>query len=300
MTRLLASGRARTIVLALLFYVSVIGLLDGCAGGPFDRGRSALRAATEAGWRPRPLAAGPFTLLAVASPDAPGARSILRVYIEGDGLAWASRTRPALDPTPHDPIGLRLALADPAPGRRLYLARPCQFIEAGPDNACATPHWTSHRFSAEVVDAYAALLDRLARRGNVQSLTLVGYSGGGVLATLIAARLQAVDAVVTVAAPVDHDLWSRHHRVSPLVGSLDPLNNDAALAGIPQVHFLGGADTIVPPGLIDRYQARVAAGGRTAQVLVPEASHGCCWAERWPALWRRAASAIASVPPRRR
>lgn len=33
----------------------------------------------------------------------------LRVYIEGDGLAWISKTEQSLDPTPLNPLALRLA-----------------------------------------------------------------------------------------------------------------------------------------------------------------------------------------------
>lgn len=47
---------------------------------------------------------------------------MLRVYIEGDRHAWLSRTRLCADPTPHNPVALKLALADPAPGPLLYLA----------------------------------------------------------------------------------------------------------------------------------------------------------------------------------
>ncbi len=272
-------------------------LTAACAGAPPPTARPEVTAARADGWTPLALPAGPFTLFALARDDGdPGAPP--RVYIEGDGIAWVSRTRPSRNPTPDDPVGLRLALADPDPGRRLYLARPCQFLEAGEANACAAPHWTSHRFSDAVVEAYADLLHRWAQANRARSMTLIGYSGGGVLATLIAARLPAVGAVVTVAAPVDHALWTRHHGVRPLTGSRDPLADAAALRKVPQVHLAGRDDRVVPPDLNRRYLGRVAGDGRAVAVTVDGADHRCCWAARWPALWASVKDQLSTLPPR--
>ena len=49
---------------------------------------------------------------------------------------------------------------------------------------------------------------------------------------------------VTIAAPLDHAAWTAQHNVQPLVGSLNPADSQE-LRKIPQVHFLGGKDTIV-------------------------------------------------------
>ena len=53
--------------------------------------------------------------------DKPG--QDLSIYLEGDGLAWVSRTEASRDPTPDNPIGLRLAAIDPAPNV-VWIARP--------------------------------------------------------------------------------------------------------------------------------------------------------------------------------
>ena len=86
----------------------------------------------------------------------PGTGDVLRVYIEGDGHAWQSRTRPSADPTPHNPVGLRLALADPSPAPLLYLARPCQYARGEVLRHCATRYWTSARLSEEVISSLDA------------------------------------------------------------------------------------------------------------------------------------------------
>ena len=56
--------------------------------------------------------------------DRPGP---LFVYVEGDGLACLDARTPSSDPTPADPVALRLAAADPG-AAVLYIGRPCQFL----------------------------------------------------------------------------------------------------------------------------------------------------------------------------
>ena len=36
----------------------------------------------------------------------------LTIYIEGDGQAWLTRTQPSLNPTPRNPLALKLAVLD--------------------------------------------------------------------------------------------------------------------------------------------------------------------------------------------
>ena len=68
--------------------------------------------------------AGQFIVHGRERYDKPG--NDLNIYLEGDGLAWVSRREPSRDPTPDNPIGLRLAAIDPAPNV-IWLARPCQY-----------------------------------------------------------------------------------------------------------------------------------------------------------------------------
>jgi hypothetical protein len=44
------------------------------------------------------------------------------LYIEGDGYAWKNRHEPSNDPTPMNPVAMRLAAADPHPLGHLYRA----------------------------------------------------------------------------------------------------------------------------------------------------------------------------------
>jgi len=77
-----------------------------------------------------------------------------QIYIEGDGLAWIRRRMPSLDPTPVDPVAMRLAVRDSA-ANVIYMARPCQYskMARGYSRPCPMKYWTSKRFAPEVINA---------------------------------------------------------------------------------------------------------------------------------------------------
>ena len=97
------------------------------------------RIAASGGLAPEVVAAGRFDLLAYRR-LAPGDGDRLVVYIEGDGLAWINRGQISEDPTPTDPVALRLAARDDA-ASVLYLARPCQFVTGSEARNCAPRYW---------------------------------------------------------------------------------------------------------------------------------------------------------------
>ena len=208
----------------------------------------------------------------------------LTVYIEGDGTAWRSRSRVSADPTPKNPVALRLALRDPRPGL-LYLARPCQYLGRERLVRCDPSLWTSARYSQRVVTAMGRAITASKESAGDQ-LVLVGYSGGGVIASLLAARRSDVDLLVTVAAPLDLRAWTSHHGVSPLADSLDPAAREAGGAPPCAFHFHGERDAVVPPAIIEAYRRRTEAGG-TRFFTVRGFGHHCCWARDWPELLAR-------------
>ena len=95
----------------------------------------------------------------------------------------------------------------------LYLARPCQFVVS---DGCDRRLWTGARLSPEVVDIYQRLIDDAMRRTNSTQVGLIGYSGGGALAALIAERRHDVAWLVTVAADLDLAKWVGLQSVEPL------------------------------------------------------------------------------------
>ena len=208
------------------------------------------------------------------------ASATLTVYIEGDGRAWTNPWQPSTDPTPTDPIGLRLAVADRV-SPLIYLARPCQF-EISP--ACDNRLWTSARYSPEVVDAYQHLLDDALRRTGSKRLGLIGYSGGGALAALLAERRRDVAWLVTVAADLDLSEWARLNDLAPLSGSLDPADSAAVISGLPQVHLTGADDRTVPAAVTEAFVHRLTSVNRARVVVEAGFDHACCWAAAWPQL----------------
>jgi pimeloyl-ACP methyl ester carboxylesterase len=90
------------------------------------------------------------------------------------------------------------------------------------------------------VDSANIALDQLkTRAGSVDRLILIGFSGGGALAALLAERRNDVAGLVTVAANLDLDQWVRAKNLTPLRESLDPAVDAVRLAKLPQVHFVG-------------------------------------------------------------
>jgi pimeloyl-ACP methyl ester carboxylesterase len=78
------------------------------------------------------------------------------------------------------------------------------------------------RYSATVVSSMAVALERLLAEREIDRLAWMGYSGGGVLAMLLAPRFPQTQAIVTVAANRDIDAWADHHGYLRLAGSLNP------------------------------------------------------------------------------
>jgi dienelactone hydrolase len=248
-----------------------------------DRVQNASALALAKGWLPVTINAGVFTLAAYL-PDVQASAETLTVYIEGDGLAWMSRDTPSADPTPRDPIGLKLALAHPA-GAAAYLSRPCQYVGADSTAACSPTYWTDKRFAAEVVAATSAAVNTLKRRFDAQHINLVGYSGGGAVAALVAAQRTDVTLLATVAGNLDHRAWTEHFRVTPLYGSLNPADFSSSLGTVKQVHWVGAVDRVVPPLVAQSYAQRFSPSQRPTILIVDGYDHACCWAKNWTQMW---------------
>lgn len=250
---------------------------------PQERLAHADALAAQKGWQASRIRAGRFELVAYAPPHSPSVE-LLTIYIEGDGFAWVSSTTPSIDPTPRNPLALRLALAHPE-GDAVYLARPCQYVDAA-RSGCAQRYWTNARFAADVVEAENLAVDHLKQRFGANRLVLVGYSGGGAVAALVAARRTDVVRLVTVAGNLDHRAWTSHHRVEALSGSLNAADVADQLSKLPQTHFIGGKDRVIPPDLAKRWPDEFAGVNVYHLHVIPDFDHACCWAESWSALMK--------------
>lgn len=238
--------------------------------------------ATRAGLQPGTVAAAPFALTRYLR-RAPGAARLV-VYLEGDAPAWRAGGRQVSQrPPPLAPLALSLAARDPAPAVA-WLGRPCQGVD--PEAAGCDPSlWSDRRFSETVVAALDEALDALREAAGARELELVGYSGGGVLAALLAARRSDVARLVTVSAPLALGDWRAHHGLGPLDAE-DPARIAAPrLDAVPQVHWAGSRDAVVPAWLIERY-CRARSAALDCRVRVAEVDHGG-WRDAWPRTLRQ-------------
>jgi hypothetical protein len=199
----------------------------------------------------------------------------LHVYLDGDGTPW-NPWGPASDPTPRNPLVLRLMALDPAP--TLYLGRPC-YLGLSETPPCASVLWTGERYSEAVVSSMEAALRRFLGRIEFDRLVWVGYSGGGTLAALLAPRFEATTDLITIAANLDIDAWADHHGYSRLTGSLNPARLPRLPAWIRQRHYVGGKDRVVPKQVTLRGPI-----DPDTVIVMPTYDHTCCWEAMWPTL----------------
>ena len=230
------------------------------------------------------LAAGGFQITGFKKP-VPFAGDSGVIYIEGDGFAWVHRGLLSSDPTPYNPLVLRLMLADPAPNV-IYLGRPCHFV-GGSAGGCPARYWSSHRYAPEVVQAMGSAIDVIKQRYGLKRVGLVGYSGGGAVAALLAAHRSDVAWIITIAANLDLETWIAHHQVTPMPDSLNPADFAQQLQSINQYHFVGGNDDQVPEKVVHSYRERFPGTPPITITVIPQFDHTCCWPEQWPALLQR-------------
>lgn len=260
-------------------------LISACTNlpAPDERRQQAAALAHEQGWQGLELETAVFRLQAYA-PGNMHMSDELTLYFEGDGLAWINAHRPSTDPTPVNPLALRLALEQPQ-GNAVYLGRPCQYLDAS-QAPCQRRYWTEARYAEEVVHSLDQAADQLKARAGARRLILVGYSGGGTLAMLVAARRSDVVRVITIAGNLDHTAWTHHHRVTPLRDSLNPAWLRPQLADLEQLHLAGERDRVVPPRLAEDFIAGYPPGHQARVMVLPGYDHSCCWAEHWKTLWQ--------------
>ncbi len=200
----------------------------------------------------------------------------LHIYIEGDGRPYRNRFLSARDPSPQSPLMLNLMRLDNRSS--LYLGRPCYFAKslvAMQDALCNSRYWTSARYSEEVTNSMIAALREYLSTHPHQGISLIGHSGGGTLAVLMAARMPEVDQVVTLAGNLDIAAWVRLHHYTPLKYSLNPA--DLNLIHTKQLHFGGDKDDNIPPALSAAWLKSM---GQSMHVL-KDADHNCCWQKHW-------------------
>lgn len=267
-----------------ILFLSVSIFFSGCLTVPTtpERLTTADTIAGKANFKRVWLRTPPFFLTVYEKIQTPG--QPLHVYIEGDGYAWVTRTRISGDPTPRRPLALELAAKDPS-ANVVYLARPCQYTPKKVDYACDDAYWTDKRFSEPVVNSMDQAVEWFKKKAQSPSVDLIGYSGGGAVAVLIAARRQDVKSLRTVAGNLDPAGLNEYHRVSPMdEKSLDPMEVAGKVAAIPQYHFIGGEDKVVPALISENFSKKATPSACVHVMRVDGADHVNGWTENWSQL----------------
>ena len=199
----------------------------------------------------------------------------LRIYVEGDGRPWIRETRVSVDPTPSNPVLLRLMHNATHPA--VYLGRPCYFGSAT-DKGCDKRWWTFDRISQVVIDSMCAAANQVSRQIGAESVQLIGYSGGGAIVVRMNECTDRLVSISTIAGNLDPEAWAEHHGYSPLtnLASLGP----AAFRHIDvtESHWQCRDDHIVPPAVTDNY---FAARASAIRYVVDSCSHSMGWQQYW-------------------
>ena len=255
-------------ILLVLFYL----LLTACASFNADYHSNGFALAQQAGFTDKLIQTQAFDLTAFTRIQ--NNHQPIRVYIEGDGFAWVNKQQQSSDPTPHQALALQLASIDPYPNI-IYMARPCQYQQT--NRACDTHYWGDKRFAIEVIKSMQQALDAL--NINHSAIELVGYSGGGAIAILMAADRTDVLNIRTIAANLDHIYVNQFHHVALMPDSLNAIDFAQKNSKITQIHFIGLQDTVIPPETAKRYLKK--SKSSSIRLVEVQAGHQFGWLEKW-------------------
>lgn len=203
----------------------------------------------------------------------------LTIYIEGDGRPWLNGNAISSDPTPKHRLALSLMYLDK--GNAIYLGRPCYFQTNDPK--CHYSLWTYARYSNPVIQSMTDVTLTYIEQLNVQRITLVGYSGGAVLATMMACRMGIQTRLITIAGNLNVKAWTEYHEYSDLYGSLDPYLDFQPCPQVKQYHFAGGKDKTVPLSVTRSFTEKFS----QTLTIIEDADH-----VKWPKYWLDIESSI--------
>ncbi len=206
---------------------------------------------------------------------------VTHIYIEGDGNSWKTKYVLSDNPTPKQPLALKLAIQDKHP-HVIYLARPCQYLLVA-DKHCDSKYWSSHRYSQLVVNGINEVLSQIKSQYPQTQFMLIGFSGGGTLATLLSHMRTDIKGLVTIAGNLDHVALGKYHKASPLKGSLNPIDYAKKLQNIPQRHYIGSEDKVVPPWVAKRYAQNLQSNCVDINII-KNYGHHKGWEKHWSEL----------------
>jgi hypothetical protein len=251
----------------LIFFT--ILFLTSCSLSRFEVLEDAKKIASDRGMIVRTYHVKNFNIFALERITDP--KKPLRIYIEGDGRAYINKYQPSLDPTPRTNFLINLVAQDNSPNL-LYIARPCQYLDS---EKCEEKYWTSERFSTEAISAISEVVDAFAK----YDLEIVGYSGGAMMALHLPQK--NIKNIRTIAGNLDLEKFTEIHHISKLQ---TPEIDYKRLAEIPQIHFVGSLDKIIPLTIFTAYQQKLPRKNCVKMKIIEGATHNKNWQESWEAL----------------
>lgn len=272
-----------------LFLILPLLTLAACGMETEVKERTASQIARPAFMVERFISAGQFNLKAWERMHSRGQNAT--IYIEGDSVnevgvdnKYIAMNLPGINSTPKSPIGLMLASRDKSKNLA-YLARPCQYVKFPTEKGCGSEYWQERRFTPEVIKAYEIALDDIKARYDVTGFDIVGFDGGANIAAILAGRRPDIMTLRTVAGNLNPDFVTDHTGHRPLASdSVMAIDYGTVLARVPQHHFIGGADTVITPGVYHSYRQNLGLSDCIHYSLVRDADHTSGWVQRWPEL----------------
>jgi hypothetical protein len=202
----------------------------------------------------------------------------LKIYLEGDGFAWVDKYTISNDPTPINPISLKLAISDNSKNVA-YIARPCQYVQSV---QCNDLYWSDKRYSKEIIENINEVVSQIKKNSKAEKLEIIGFSGGGAIAVLLSSMRNDVTKIITVAGNINHKLLHEHHHIVPMMQSLDAIDVVNKVSHIKQIHFVGGNDKIVPLKIAQSFQKKSKVKKNIQIIIIPDGTH----TKKWDIMWK--------------
>lgn len=197
--------------------------------------------------------------------------SHLRIYVEGDGSPWIRGNHVSVDPTPTNPVLLRLMHR--ANHAAVYLGRPCYFGSAS-DSSCDARWWTFDRYSRPVIESMCDAANTLIDERNAETVQLIGYSGGGALVIGMTTCTNRLVAITTIAGNLTPAAWTQYHGYTQLrdLDLIDFATQEPT--SVKEMHWQCESDRVIPVSITANYfVARPNANRR----IMTECSHSSGW-----------------------
>ncbi|WP_341789773.1 alpha/beta hydrolase [Rickettsia endosymbiont of Polydrusus tereticollis] len=254
-------------------------LLFACTPDVATRTKNAAVLATQNNFQPKYVKGGDFVLTTYQRITDKNLPYVF--YIESDGHVSEKYDVTSDNPTPLTTLLLQLAIMDNRPNV-VYIARPCQYTPLELNPKCSSDnYWVEKRMGREVVDSINNVINNIT---NGQKFSLVGFSGGGGIAVMVAVENKNVKDIITIAGNLDTATFDNTHNGRGFLSrSLNPIGYAKQVNNIPQLHFSGAADKRVPPIIAQRY-VEASNSSCVKQRIIPNATHVKGWEKIWSSL----------------